>query len=121
MFDVKYKLLTNKYAGKSEQEIKSIFDEKVEEYKKMMTVLQPATYGIDFLKGDFPLWVKLAHIDEFLDCPHCVAEYKEKLAKKEMEPCLLCGEPFPKNGNDVCPKCFEGEEVNKTIKSVTKH
>lgn len=82
MFDVKYKLLENKYVGKSREELEKIFEKKKKEYDKMMSVLNPVTCGVDFLEvNTAPLWVKIAHIDEFLECPHCREEYEEKLKK----------------------------------------
>ena len=81
--EAKYKILKNNYMGKTELELRRIFKQKKVAYDKMMKVLMPASYGVDFLNGDFPLWVKIAHLDEFLECPHCQAEYKERLAKKE--------------------------------------
>jgi hypothetical protein len=80
MFDVKYKILSNRYSAKSLKELEEIFRQKKKKYDEMMKVLKPVAYGTDFLeRGETPVWVKIAHIDEFLECPHCQEEYKEKL------------------------------------------
>ena len=77
-----HKILVNKYVGKSLDELKEVFREKKTKYDSMMKVLKPISYGMEFLdKDEIPIWVRIAHIDEFLECPYCLEEYQEKLKK----------------------------------------
>lgn len=83
MQDYAMKILKNRYAGKSQRELLKIYIEKKRMYDEMMRVLKPISYGMEFLESEeIPLWLKIAHIDEFLECPYCREEYEEKL--KEM-------------------------------------
>jgi len=82
MKNVKFKMLENRYLGKSKDELKEIYQMKRSRYSRMMKILNPIQIRMDFLDSeDIPLWVKIAHIDEFLECPHCLEEYREKLKK----------------------------------------
>lgn len=75
----KFKLIENRYAGKSRQQLREIFRKKKKEYDEMMKVLKPLSYGMEFLDNpEIPLWVRIAHIDEFLECPYCREEYEMK-------------------------------------------
>ncbi len=80
MSDLKFKLLENRYVGMNENELRILFADKIKSYEKMMKVLKPVSFGADFLYNEeVPLWVKIAHIDEVLECPYCLEEYEQKL------------------------------------------
>ena len=82
MDDFRFKLLTNRYTGKSKGELKKIYEKKRHRYDRMMKVIKPVSCGMDFLySNETPLWVKIAHMDEFLECPLCLEEYERKLSK----------------------------------------
>lgn len=81
--EAKFKLLENRYEGLSPKELDVLYKAKKIMFDKLMQVLNPVICGRDFLESpDLPTLVKLAHMDEFLDCPHCMAEYEEKLKAK---------------------------------------
>jgi predicted RNA methylase len=68
----KYRLLDSNYRGKSMEELLVIYEDKRKRYNDMMEVMNPEIIGKNFLDDPtVPVWMKLAHLDEFLDCPHC--------------------------------------------------
>jgi hypothetical protein len=79
----KYKLLDNKYINIELEELSIIYKDKRKQYEEMMTVMNPSIIGENFLDDpNIAIWMKLMHLDEFLDCPHCQEEYRQQLAKK---------------------------------------
>ena len=85
--NARFSILKNRYEGLQDVELRALYHAKRTMYEKFVKVLNPLTVGDHVLNAkDIPLWVKIAHIDEFLECPYCMEEYKEKCKAQGIKP-----------------------------------